>query len=112
MVSLHFMGPYSKSAVRAVYTRPAVRAAFGGLLRALLCMRPLADCYVPLLCVRPLADCYAPCCACGLWRIATFPCRACGFCNIATFPAVHAAFAGLLRSLLCVRLLADCCVPL
>ncbi|MEG1472435.1 MAG: hypothetical protein RSD76_08345, partial [Clostridia bacterium] len=73
-MSLHLMGQYSKSAVRAVYTRPAVRAAFGGLLRALLCMRPLADCYVPLLCVRPLADCYAPCCACGFCNIATFPC--------------------------------------
>ncbi|MEG0494108.1 MAG: hypothetical protein RR696_13015, partial [Clostridia bacterium] len=71
MVSLHFMGSYSKSAVRAVYTRPAVRAAFAGLSRALLCVRPLAECYVP-------------CCACDLWRIAARP-------------AVRAAFGGLLR---------------
>ncbi|MEG0513309.1 MAG: hypothetical protein RR653_11420, partial [Clostridia bacterium] len=32
-------------------------------------------------------------------------------CFLFTFPAVHAAFGGLLRSLPCMRLLADCCVP-
>ncbi|MEG2269363.1 MAG: hypothetical protein RSC68_34195, partial [Acinetobacter sp.] len=62
----------NQSLVCFLFTFPAVHAAFGGLLRSLLCMRLWADCYVP-------------CCARGFWRIATFP-------------AVRAAFGGLLRT--------------